>query len=165
MRQNFLVGFFLVDGQTVNVEVPCPAPGKAAEGYAALEKAARKLYPKAKKVARVGSIIESREAGDSGNIELTEGITVRQLFPREGAEPVLKVGQVFFQGASCELVLRFSRSQDKAMLTLRDRLKGTPIHFVGQSILGGYLAEELPKLIATVLGAGARDMRLRLVKA
>jgi hypothetical protein len=161
MSNNVIVGEFLVDGAPCTVEVPCNKVGAAAkEVYNDLLREVRKLHPDAKQVARVGSKIEKR---DRGLIRLTDGQTVRQLFPREGdAAPVLDVGQVFFHGAACVIMLRFSRGQDRAHITLRDRLRGTPVNITGGYILGGALAANLAQSIAGLLGNTARDLKLRI---
>ena len=156
-----MVGQFLVDGEPVTVEVPCNVVGAAAkEVYKDLLVEVKKLRPDAKTVRRVGSKIEKRT---KGLIRLTEGQTVRQLFPRGGDEaPVLEVGQVFFHGAACTIVLRFSRGQDRAHITLRDRLRGTPVNLTGGYILGGALAANLGQSITNLLGPTARDLNLRI---
>lgn len=157
---NIIVGHFLVDGAPVTVQVPCNKAGAAARGlYDELLAEVRKLHPGAKVVRRVSSKIEK---GERTGIRLTAGQTVRQLFPRGGDEaPVLEVGQVFFHGSACAVVLRFSRGQDRVHITLRDRLRGTPVNLTGGFILGGALACELPASIAGILGSGARDLKLR----
>lgn len=160
---NIMVGQFLVDGKPVTVEVPCASAGgsSAKEVYDALAVQVRKLCPDAKTVRRVGSKIEKR---DKGIIRLTAGQTVRQLFPLGGDEKslVLPVGQVFFHGSACEIVLRFSRGQDRVHITLRDRLRGTPVNLTGGYILGGALASNLEQSIIGLLGSTARDLKLRI---
>ena len=159
---NVMLGQFMVDGAAVTVEVPCGAPGAGArETYAALEAEVRKLYPDAQSVRRIGSKIEKRE---KSAIRLTPGQTVRQLFPQNGDERslALHVGQVFFSGASCDVILRFSRGQDRCHVTLRDRLRGTPVNITGGYILGGALATGLVDSITRLLGPTARELTLRI---
>lgn len=160
---NVMVGQFLVDGEPLTVEVPLSPTqvGAAAKDvYKALLAEVKKLRPEATTVRRVGSKIEKRT---KGIIRLSEGQTVRQLFPRSGDDaPVLEVGQVFFSGAACSIVLRFSRGQDRAHITMRDRLRGTPVNLTGGYILGGALAANLAQSITNLLGPTARDLKLRL---
>jgi hypothetical protein len=162
MNNNVMVGQFLVDGAPVTVEVPCNGVGaEAKDVYKALLVEVRKLCPDAQTVRRIGSKIEKR---DKGIIRLTEGQTVRQLFPQNGDEKslFLNVGQVFFHGSACEIVLRFSRGQDRVHITLRDRLRGTPVNLTGGYILGGALAANLEQSITSLLGSTARDLKLRI---
>jgi len=157
-----MVGEFLVDGAPCTVEVPCNAVGAAAkEVYNDLLREVKKLHPDAQTVRRVGSKIEKRSRA---LIRLTNGQTVRQLFPQNGDEKslVLDVGQVFFHGAACTIVLRFSRAQDRVHITLRDRLRGTPVNLTGGFILGGALASNLAQSITTLLGSTARELKLRI---
>lgn len=157
-----MVGQFLVDGAPCTVEVPCDKVGAGAKDvYADLLREVRKIHPDANIVRRVGSKIEKR---DKGLIRLTDGQTVRQLFPQNGDEKslVLDVGQVFFHGSACAIVLRFSRGQDRVHITLRDRLRGTPVNITGGYILGGSLASNLAQSITNLLGSTARDLKLRL---
>jgi len=162
MNSNVMLGQFMVDGGIVTVEVPCGRPGAGArETYAALEAEVRRLYPDAQSVRRVGSKIEKRA---NAAIRLTEGQTVRQLFPNNGDEKSLSlhVGQVFFHGASCDIILRFSRGQDRCHITLRDRLRGTPVNITGGYVLGGSVAVNLAQSITALLGPTARDLTLRI---
>jgi len=162
MNSNVMLGQFMVDGGLVTVEVPCGKPGASArDTYAALEAEVYKLFPGAQSVRRVGSKIEKRE---NAAIRLTDGQTVRQLFPHDGDEKslALHVGRVFFHGASCDIVLRFSRGQDRCHITLRDRLRGTPVNITGGFVLGGSLAANLAESITTLLGSTARELTLRI---
>ena len=161
--QNVMMGFFHVDGEPVEVEVPLKPGRDPKEVYSDLVAEVRKAKPKAVKIRRVSSRIEKRDPSTIGPLKLTDGMTVRQLFPLGGDEKslFLKVGQVFFHGASCDIILRFSRGQDRVMITLHDKLRHTPVNLTGGFINGGCAASGLPALITNLLGPTARELTLR----
>lgn len=159
----FLIGHYDVEGFGPD-SVETPVIGRPKDEYRALETAIRERHPKAA-IKKQGSHVEQRELHDPGFIEVMPGTTLRGLFP-EGpgseSDQARKIGRVSYQGKLCEIIIRHARAAGVAKITLKD-YTGSQIPFNDQIQLTRAI-EDLPKIVAEVLGAEGRDVKLRLRK-
>lgn len=163
-----IVGFFDVPGfGSDSVEVPCTGNGPAE--YRALAQAIIKRHPKVDptKITRTGSVVEQRDPNeDPGYIDLDDGRTLRQLFDAvdttQDPPSSRNIGQVFFSGVPCKIMLTFNRAGGHVGLILIPRVKmgSTAIPFSNQ-IQPQLAVTELPRLIRDILGKDAHAIQLR----
>jgi hypothetical protein len=167
---SYLVGFFKIGNSPETVTVETKLSGDPKRDYQSLFAELKKKYPKVKPgdARRIGSTIETRE-DEAPFINPYPGMTLRQVFTDNptadgtGAGIFREVGTVFFDGASHDVTIRYLQDKGVVGVTLTDRMTRNATRFSNQ-INAGVPAEELPKLIAEVLGPGCKDLKVRVMK-
>src|SRR5688572_10665958 len=106
-----LVAFYQIPDIGLD-SVETPVVGNPMAEYAALDNLILKKHPSFKpgQLRRQGSVVELRDANNSGVIEYGPGATIRQLFEglTEGQEPTRNIGRVFYEGSPYFLVLHYT---------------------------------------------------------
>jgi len=115
-------------------------------------------------IRRAAGRIVSRPGGVLPSIPVRHGETIRQLFP-DGSEfeAARTVGTAIFEGALCDIILRHIRAKSVFAVTLRQP-GGVVVNFSEQTTTTR-LADELPKIIAGILGDESKTMTLYFQKS
>lgn len=163
--QHFFVSSFNVRGAGIRmVEVPNSQNPKL--DVEASWRAIRAQYPQAgtNDIRRLNSKVESRPGGGVPTIKLTDGMTIRQLFP-DGSpfESSRVVGEVVFDGEPCQVILRHIRAKSVFSLTLKSRTGGNATRF-SEQVTVMRLAAELPVIIENMLDGNAPGLKLFFTK-
>jgi hypothetical protein len=165
--QHFFVVSFAIrlpGGKIITEVIEVPHTGKPQQDKDAAWAAIKVRYPNLAKteIRKTAARIESRPGGTTPTIPVREGETVRQLFPDDTEyESARTVGTVVFDGARCDVILRHIRSKSMFALTLRQS-GGIVVNF-SEQVTVMRLANELPKLIAEMLGVAGTQLKLFFV--
>jgi hypothetical protein len=162
-----IVGYYNVPGYGPDfVEVPCTGHGPA--DYATLAREIRKRHPKVVpgRIIRTGATIELRDpAEDPGYLDLTSGLTLRQLFDSpDGVAPSrssLRIGKAFFDGAPVSVLLTFNRAAGKVGVVALPRLRsaGAVITFSNQ-VSCMFRVSGLETVVKELMGPNVRALEL-----
>lgn len=164
-----MVGYYDVPGYGPDfIEVPCTGHGPT--DYEALRKAICARHPNTDRRAlvRTGSVIELRDpAEDPGYIDLTSGLTLRQLFDSpDGVAPSrssLRIGKAFFDGTPVTVMLTYNRAGGKVGVIALPRIRtgSSAITFTNQ-VSPMLLVGGLERLVKEVMGPGVRALELNI---
>jgi hypothetical protein len=119
-------------------------------------------------LVRTGAVIELRDpAEDPGYIDLTSGLTLRQLFDSpDGVAPSrssLRIGKAFFDGTPVSVLLTYNRAGGKVGVIALPRIRtgSSAITFTNQ-VSPMLLVEGLERLVKEVMGPGVRALELNI---
>jgi hypothetical protein len=159
-----LVAFYNVpDFGLDSVETPCI--GNPQQEYAALENLILQKHPSFRpgQLRRTGSVVELRDANNTGVIEYGPGATIRQLFEglAQNADPVRSIGRVFYEGSPFFVQLHYVAG-GQIKIVLHPRLGSDSAIRLSDVLAGQRAVAELPGIITEILGRSARDLTFNL---
>jgi hypothetical protein len=159
-----LVAFYIIPDKGLD-SVETPVVGNPAVEYAALENAILRKHPEFKpgQLRRQGSVVELRDANNTGFIEYGPGATIRQIFEglTVGQEPVRNIGRVFYEGSPYFIALHYTAG-GQIKIVLQPRLGSDSAIRLPDVIAGQRVIAELPAIITELLGNSARDITFQL---
>jgi hypothetical protein len=148
----------------VKIEVPCTGTPQGDKAAAWAE--VRRQHPNAPKngIVRTSEKIAPRAGTASQAIRLTDGMTIRQLFPdKTEFEATRLVGRISFESEPHDVILRHIRAKSVFSLTLKP-LKGPATINFSEQVTTTRLAAELPAIINQLLGDSGKNLQLYFEK-
>lgn len=137
--------------------VETPLTGDSKRDTQSLVNVARRRFPTGKMALKSTRIFtRDRETAPS----YPGASTLGSLFGESGSltEVALEVGQVFWEGQSCQIFIKNLRVRSAITISLRPP-SGGAISFSNQ-IQSNRLLKELPSILREVLGSSARELRI-----
>lgn len=164
----FIATFAIKQGPAhKNIKVEVPATGTPQGDVAAAWAEIRRQFPDAPKnhIVRTTGKISPRAGTGAQSIPLTDGMTIRQLFPDKSEfESSRLVGRISFESEPHDVILRHIRAKSVFSLTLKP-LKGPATINFSEQVTTTRLAEELPAIINQLLGDAAKNLQLYFAKS